>query len=251
MAPRAEPYQRTRRDEWLFTGADTRTITRGLSLLVRRGVIAKEATGGGRGNLTLYRGVIASPKTGAEGGETPKASNASEAAILNDCDARGRAPVSDHLSHKESLPAAPETGAQTGAETGAAPCARVSGKGKVELSTPRFARSGPSGEAVGPDAGEKLRDFAWRIAKAFPSKRGGVPQASAALKAFIENGHATRDEIEAGVRAWTPYFEACFRENGHHTGTTMAGWLEAEHFRSDPRDVHGWIPADEISELFS
>lgn len=101
-------------------------------------------------------------------------------------------------------------------------------------------------------AEEKLKDFAWRIAKAFPAKRGGVPQASAALTTFIADGHASREEIEAGLRAWAPYFEACFRENGHHTGTTLAGWLEAQHFRFDPRDVHDWTPEDdESSELFS
>lgn len=119
------------------------------------------------------------------------------------------------------------------------------------LSTRSFATCGPTLDAIGPGAEETLQAFAWRMAKAFPAKRGGVLKAAADLRAFLEAEHATRAEIEAGVRAWAPYFEACFAENRHHTGATMAGWLEAEHFRFDPRDVHGWIPEDETSELFS
>ena len=55
-------------------------------------------------------------------------------------------------------------------------------------------------------------------------------------------GHATREEIEKGLRAWLPWFAAMLAENGHGSGYTMSGWLESEAFREEPSAIHNWTP---------
>lgn len=281
MAPRAESYQRTQADEWLFAtvalrlsgseltavlalhphmdaetleafpglprmaaraGCEVRKITRGLAGLIGRGVLTKRV-GGGRGNLTIYQGVIAPPKTGSAPSVSRASSNASPAESTHEMTREVRDPVSEGSGPETFGAETSETGSETGSQTGSAPRAPAIGKGKVEESTRRFAPRGPTASpSVGQGAEEKLRDFAWRIAKAFPSKRGGLTQAVAAVSTFVTEGHATREEIEKGLRAWLPWFAAMLAENGHGSGYTMSGWLESEAFREEPSAIHNWTP---------
>lgn len=281
MAPRAETFQRTRADEWLFAtvelrlsgseltavlalhphmdaetleafpglprmaalaGCEVRKITRGLAGLIGRGVLTKRV-GGGRGNLTIYQGVIAAPETGSRPSRVRPGSNPSSGEVSMGASRKSRDPVSDAHDPETPGPATTETGSKTGSETGSAPRAPAIGKGKVEQSTRRFAPRGPTASvSVGPGAEEKLRDFAWRIAKAFPSKRGGLPQAATAIRAFVAEGSATREEIETGLRAWLPWFASMLAENGDPSGYTMRGWLESGAFREEPSVLHNWTP---------